>query len=108
MKKNKLIIFIFLIASLILTSCTSIKKGLTGQNKKNGTDEILVKKKLPLVLPPNFKTLPTPTMDIKVSKKEEKNSDILKNIIGINTATKKLEPNEEESILKKIIKDNVN
>ena len=37
----------------------SIKRGLTGQ-KKASTDEFLVEKKDPLVLPPQFEQLPTP------------------------------------------------
>ena len=37
----------------------SVKRGLTGA-KKDSTDEFLVKKKDPLILPPDFENLPTP------------------------------------------------
>ena len=48
----------------LITACAdtwgSVKRGLTGQ-KQNSTDEFLVEKKDPLVLPPNFEDLPMPT-----------------------------------------------
>ena len=48
----------------LITACadtwSSVKRGLTGQ-KQNSTDEFLVEKKDPLVLPPNFEDLPVPT-----------------------------------------------
>ena len=43
MKKNK--IFLILVSCLALTSCQSIKDGLTG-NKAENNDEFLVKKKI--------------------------------------------------------------
>jgi len=57
MKKNK--IFLILIACLILTACQSVKDGLSG-NKSNNSDEFLIQKKNPLVLPPKFSELPKP------------------------------------------------
>ena len=58
----KKIIYIILLA-LFVTSCAdtfgSIKRGLTGE-KSNTTDEFLVKKKDPLILPPDYENLPTP------------------------------------------------
>ena len=39
-----------------LSACQSLKDGLTGK-KKNNTDEFLVEKKNPLVLPPKFDEL---------------------------------------------------
>ena len=53
-------IFIFLnIAILILTSCATVKKGFQNP-KKNNSDEFLVEKKSPLVMPPDFDELPIP------------------------------------------------
>jgi len=51
--------FLFLLAACADT-WTSVKRGLTGQ-KVNSTDEFLVEKKDPLVLPPDFEDLPTPS-----------------------------------------------
>ena len=45
-----------------VTSCGTLqeaKRGLTGE-KVASTDEFLIKKKDPLVLPPDYKNLPTP------------------------------------------------
>ena len=63
----------------ILTSCQSIKDGLSGKKNEN-SDEFLVQKKNPLVLPPSFSELPKPndeTVDDEISKIEEE-TDIQK------------------------------
>ena len=56
----------------LVTSCAgtwdSVKRGMTGQKQKS-TDEFLVQKKDPLVLPPDFENLPTPS-DRSAAKKE--------------------------------------
>ena len=50
-------LFIFLVSCA--DSFDSVKRGLTGA-KKSSADEFLVKKKDPLILPPDFENLPTP------------------------------------------------
>ena len=55
MNKN----YFFLIMLLFLSSCQNVKDALTGK-KYEDSDEFLVIKKNPLVLPPNFNDLPTP------------------------------------------------
>ena len=45
----------------------SVKETLSGQKKQN-SDEFLVKKKNPLVLPPNFDDLPEPQKKIMKTK----------------------------------------
>ena len=57
---------------LFLASCASVKRGLTG-TKINNTDEFLVQKKDPLILPPDFEDLPIPDQD----KDEELEEEIL-------------------------------
>ena len=57
--KNFKIAFITLLFFILLTSCSDFKKIMTGQ-KVQTTDEFLVKKKDPLVLPPDYENLPTP------------------------------------------------
>ena len=48
----------------LVTSCAdtwgNVKRGLTGAKQKS-TDEFLVKKKDPLILPPDFESLPSPS-----------------------------------------------
>ena len=63
------IVYLFLII-FALSGCQSIKDGLTGKKKSN-SDEFLIKKKNPLVLPPKFDELPEP----KILSDKEKNSE---------------------------------
>ena len=68
MKKFKKICFI-LVLTLILQGCSTLKEGFRSQ-KKNSTDEFLVEKKSPLVMPPNYNDLPEPTTNQQSVKKE--------------------------------------
>ena len=103
MLKNKIIYSITLI--LLLTSCggggwDSVKRGLTGE-KKLSTDEFLVKKKDPLILPPDFESLPTPSdrreAIEEVSSFEKTLTKSVENVSESRTSA-------EQSILKKIPK----
>ena len=105
MKKIKLNIFIIFSLILLLTSCQSARDGLTG-GKRNNTDEFLVKKKNPLVKPPEFDELPKPT-NIKSQKNNENNeNNKIEKLIGAatnqNKSNKKSTGNNslENSILK--------
>ena len=55
MNKN----YFLIIVILFLSSCQNVKDALQGKKYEN-SDEFLVIKKNPLVLPPNFNDLPTP------------------------------------------------
>ena len=96
------IILYFLLIIFTLNACggtwDSVKRGLTGQ-KKNSTDEFLVEKKDPLILPPDFENLPTP--DERVAAEEE--NLIFKNTLETETESSSSDSNSvENSILKKI------
>ena len=84
-----------------VTSCQtlgSVKRGLTGE-KVTSTDEFLIKKKDPLVMPPDYENLPTP--DERIAAKEEI-SDFEKSLgisIEDNSSTSS---SAESSILKQI------
>ena len=56
-KITYILLFIFLVSCA--DSFDSVKRGLTGQ-KSSSADEFLVKKKAPLILPPDYENLPTP------------------------------------------------
>ena len=56
-KITYILLFIFLVSCA--NTFDSVKRGLTGA-KKNSADEFLVKKKDPLILPPDFENLPIP------------------------------------------------
>ena len=73
----------------MITSCAntwdSVKRGLTGK-KQTSTDEFLVEKKDPLILPPDFENLPTPS-DSEIEEEE----------IEISSFEKTLSTTEDES-----------
>jgi hypothetical protein len=95
MKKVNYIIYMFSIIFLI-TSCDSVKRGVTG-SKKLSTDEFLIKKKDPLIIPPDYKNLPEPD-----EIASEDISDFEKNLgDSIEEVTSK-SSSIENSILKKI------
>ena len=92
---------------LFLLSCGTVKEGFSNQ-KKNNSDEFLVEKKTPLVMPPNYNELPEP----KINQQEiieEKNpikslliqEDDPLNDNEIDDKDKKL----EDSLLEKIKKN---
>ena len=60
MINNKTLI-IFCIFCLSLSSCTSVKNALTGK-KSDNSDEFLIIKKNPLVMPPDYDELPEPKL----------------------------------------------
>ena len=59
MKINKFALLTFFGLLFLLTSCQSAREGLSGR-KKDNTDEFLVQKKNPLILPPDYNDLPLP------------------------------------------------
>jgi hypothetical protein len=58
----KKIVIIQIILMVFLSSCKSVKEGLSGR-KEDNSDEFLVKKKSPLILPPDFEKLPVPAIE---------------------------------------------
>ena len=103
MKKFKL--YFVISVALSIASCGTVKEGFSN-NKKNNSDEFLVEKKSPLVMPPEYNELPTPnekkveneTNDIKSLISKSSNNEIKKNSNEKNS-------NIENSILKKIKKN---
>ena len=103
---NKIIIIIFFLITACSTSWENVKKGLGGQ-KRTSTDEFLVRKKDPLVMPPKWKDLPRPGQNIKLDDDIEEVTDIEQLLqLGKNQkSSTNLEQGGadlEESILKKI------
>ena len=99
-KKNLLIIIFF-----IFTACNSIKEaGQVLRNEKTqNTDEFLIKKRNPLVLPPDYENIPEPgSIKQNIESEEKKIKKILK-ASEIETS-KTQSSNIEESILNKIKK----
>ena len=84
MKINKFALLTFFGLLFFLSSCGS--GGLTG-GKKDNTDEFLVQKKNPLVLPPDYNDLPLP--------KDYKTKDV-QSSTNIDDEIKKLMESEEK------------
>ena len=97
--------FIIFGITIILSSCGTIKNGFSNQ-KKNNSDEFLVEKKSPLVMPPDYNELPIPN-----EKKTEKDVKDIKSLIlkskqdEIKENLDKKSSSFESSILKKIKKN---
>ncbi len=77
---------------------SSVKKGLTGE-KENSTDEFLIKKKDPLIIPPDFEDLPTPD---ELSTETAEISDFEKDLEILIEDNSSESGSVEDSILKKI------
>ena len=68
----------YLSLALLIFSCGTIKEGFTNQ-KKNSSDEFLVEKKSPLVMPPEFNELPKPRNEITQNNLEDNKIEKLLN-----------------------------
>ena len=103
---NKLKKFILLNFVLLLASCGTMKSAFVNE-KKNNTDEFLVEKKSPLVMPPDFNKLPIPKeMEIQ----NDTNENEFKSLISqdnqeIKSNEKDINKNFEELLLDKIKKN---
>ena len=113
MKKTNSLIASFLII-LFLNSCGTIAEGLGG-SKKKGSDEFLVEKKSPLVLPPSFGELPEPGKESEENIiSEKKDTSDIEDIINQSSSTSASEESDdtknsiEQSIIKKINEKKVN
>ena len=94
--------YIVLSIVIFLSSCGTMKKGFINQ-KKDNSDEFLVEKKSPLVMPPDYNELPIP----KGENVEKETNDIESLISKTNNDETKENLDEksstfESSILKKI------
>ena len=102
MKKLNLLLILF----LLLISCGSLSeaKKVIKNEKVITTDEFLVKKRNPLVIPPNFEEVPIPGSEPKKKINEgEKIKRILNAPKDENNSTSK-SSSVENSILKRIRK----
>ena len=99
----------FLILSLyiLVSSCGTVKEAFTNQ-KKNSSDEFLVEKKSPLVMPPDYNDLPVPNTQNNV----EENSNNIESLITNNEKgdakynnSDGKDQNLDETLLKKIKKN---
>ena len=98
-KKNFIFIFIF----IFLSNCQSLsdfKKAMTGQ-KVNTTDEFLIKKKDPLILPPQHDKLPLP----KSSDFQEKEENTVQSILKTDQNSEIKKSSSMSSLEKKVLEE---
>ena len=113
MKKTNSLIASFLIL-LFLNSCGTIGEGLAG-SKKKGSEEFLVEKKSPLVLPPSFGELPEPGKEPEertISNKKDTSDieDLINQSTSVNVSENdnNIKNSIEGSIIKKINEKKIN
>ena len=99
--------FILLTHILLLASCNTVNNALINP-KKNSTDEFLVEKKSPLVMPPDYNELPIPNEN---NEQKDKNDSEFKTLISKKGQDAEADNNQdnnkniEELILDKIKKN---
>ena len=113
MKKTNPLIASFLIL-IFLNSCGTVAEGLGG-SKKKGSDEFLVEKKSPLVIPPSFGELPEPGKEPEGNIiSDKKDTSDIEDIINQSSSASASEESDdtknsiEQSIIKKINEKKVN
>jgi len=91
----------------LVTSCadswSNVKRGLTGAKQKS-TDEFLVQKKDPLILPPDFDSLPSPSDEDEAMEEISSFEKTLTEVSVTETDTSSAGSSAEDSILNQIKK----
>ena len=105
---KKINIFLILFMGLVITSCQSIKNAVSGVKEEN-SDEFLVQKKNPLVLPPDFTDLPEP-FDESPKVTEVQIEEDIEKLLGMENSQENTNntsnSNSIESFVLKKIKEN--
>jgi len=103
MKKFLLFILIF----NLIVGCQSTKNALT-LKKKDKTDEFLVEKKNPLVLPPNFSKLPTPGLENDQISNNEIDDKDFESILKSKSENRDDIDSSKNSSIEEFILENIN
>jgi|TARA_B110001452_G_scaffold114347_1_gene94859 hypothetical protein len=99
---NIKIIIISVLLLMLLSSCKSVKEGLSGR-KSDNSDEFLIEKKAPLKLPPEFERLPLPGEDdVEPTAETESIKDSI-----LNSSNKKAVQKSSNESIEKIILDKI-
>ena len=107
--KNIINLFLIIVC-FFATSCQGTKDALQGKSRGERSDEFLVQKKSPLLMPPDYNELPNPKLETDPETLKE-NSDIKELIVNSdqnnNSSLDKDKPSEnfEKLFLEKIKKN---
>ena len=99
--------FSLIILLFTITSCQNVKDALQGKKYEN-SDEFLVIKKNPLILPPNFNDLPTPkdvSDTTQIENIEDEIEDLLSSIKDDGEVLESSSSSDTESFVLEKIKD---
>ena len=106
MKIDKYIsLILILVMAVLYSGCSSVKSAFDS-GRKNSSEEFLVEKKSPLVMPPDYNDLPVPDQNKETAEtNENKIKDLVtknENENGENNNSEDGNLDIEQSILKKI------
>ena len=103
-KKTLILLILLFFATACSDTVGSVKRGLTG-SKANSSDEFLIQKKDPLILPPDYDSLPAPRSKKETIEKVSSFEEKLSNTSSEDVSTSSSSTSTESSILKKIKKN---
>ena len=104
MNKKNIILILFI--SLLLSSCKTVKDAFVP--KKNlGSDEFLVEKKSPLVMPPDFNDLPLPKEEIIETNTVSQKNKIQSLIKGSKNTQQKTENTSVNKSLESLVLEKI-
>ena len=101
---KKIIFYIILIP--FLYSCSGVQDVFEGKKRSENSDEFLVEKKNPLVLPPDYGELPLP-QDTSIKKIKEGENEVKVLLSNDKIQTDNIIKNSKPSSLEKSIIDKV-
>tara|TARA_B100001123_G_C14706997_1_gene787575 strand:+ start:249 stop:578 length:330 start_codon:yes stop_codon:yes gene_type:complete len=106
MEKYKFYI-IFFSFLMLLNSCQTINEGMVGNKRSKTSDEFLVHKKKPLVVPPDFSLMPSPKPIIEEESELTTSTETIEDILNVNkndddSIENSSDNSLEQTILKKI------
>jgi|TARA_B100001059_G_scaffold166643_1_gene166234 hypothetical protein len=101
MSKYKITILITFL--FFVSGCGVVKEGFKSPKQKT-SDEFLVEKKSPLVMPPEFNELPVPNSS---NKKTKKNEDTIESLISNSETKTDNNIKDSDQNLKKTILDKI-
>ena len=102
MKKKITNISILLLLSLVVFSCQDTKNIIQGKKRSESSDEFLVKKKNPLMTPPDIDQLPVP-IGQEIENTGNVNTNSLKEILEANQSQTSNKTSENQSLESSII-----
>ncbi len=97
------LLVLFCFCLFFFNSCTNVKDALQGKKSEN-SDEFLINKKNPLILPPNYDDLPEPKDS---SSSEEENDSDIKEIIQVYQENEDDEDTSSSKSIEKFVLDNI-